>query len=234
MTTRSLTLAALLAGLTSTAWSEAARPDDDSTGSKTQSVIAGRKEYDKPGYYKFHFGEGYRKLWTTPFVEPVLDLKTFAGGLTAVRQVGSMQSLGLALKGQDGKNYTFRTFDKDPTKILPPEWRESAPAGIFQDQTTASHPAAALIVPVLAEAARVPHTNPIAVFMPDDPALGEFRATFGGKPGLIDEGGIGQLGKGVKGLPRLVALFVRRRPCRQSAALVAFGPLLVPPGIVEG
>ena len=75
MTTRSLTLAALLAGLASIARPEAARPDDDSTGSKTQSVIAGRKEYDKPGYYKFHFGEGYRKLWTTPFAEPVLDLE---------------------------------------------------------------------------------------------------------------------------------------------------------------
>ncbi len=154
---------------------------------KAESVIAGRANYDKSGYYKLHFGEGYRKLWTTPFAAPVLDLETFAGGLTPVRQVGSMQSLGLALSGADGKSYTFRTFDKDPTKILPPEWRESYPAHIFQDQTTASHPGAALIVPALAEAAGVPHTRPVAVFMPDDPVLGEFRATFGGKPGLIDE-----------------------------------------------
>jgi hypothetical protein len=154
---------------------------------QTRSVIAGRPEYNKSGYYKFHFGEGYRKLWTTPFAETVLDLGSFAGGLTPVRQVGSMQSLGLALKGADGKSYTFRTFDKDPTKILPPEWRDSFPAHIFQDQTTASHPAGALMVPALAEAAGVPHTNPMAVFMPDVPALGEFRATFGGKAGLIDE-----------------------------------------------
>lgn len=162
-------------------------PSELASQAKTETVIAGRREYDKPGYYRFHFGEGYRKLWTTPFAEQVLDLATFAGGLTPVRQVGSMQSLGLALKGADGKSYTFRTFDKDPTKILPPEWKDSFPAHIFQDQTTASHPAAALIVPALAEAVGVPHTNPVAVFMPDDPALGEFRATFGGKPGLIDE-----------------------------------------------
>src|SRR4029450_9078545 len=51
----------------------------------------------------------------------------------------------------------------------------------------ATHPGGALIVPTLAEAAGVPHTNPEIVFMPDDPVLGEFRATFGGQPGTIAE-----------------------------------------------
>jgi hypothetical protein len=36
-------------------------------------------------------------------------------------------------------------------------------------------------------AAGVLHTTPRYVFMPDDPALGEFRATFGGRPGTIEE-----------------------------------------------
>src|SRR6185503_8595728 len=75
----------------------------------TQRVIAGRPQYDRSGYFKWHFGEGYRKLWTAPFEAPVLDLKSYAGGLTPVRKVGSMQSIGLALKGADGKAYTFRT-----------------------------------------------------------------------------------------------------------------------------
>jgi hypothetical protein len=153
----------------------------------TRRVIAGRPEYDRSWYFKLHFGEGYRKLWTTPFDAAVLDLRAYAGGLTPVRQVGSMQSIGLALKGADGRAYTFRTLDKDPTKILPPEWRDSFPATIFQDQTTASHPGAAFVVPVLSEAAGVFHTNPVIVVMPDDPALGEFRETFGGKTGSIDE-----------------------------------------------
>ncbi len=150
-------------------------------------MIAGRPEYDRSGYFKWHFGEGYRKLWTAPFDAPVLDLRTYAGGLTPVREVGSMQSIGLALKGADGKAYTFRTLDKDPTKILPPDWRDSFPATIFQDQTIASHPGAAFMIPPMAEAADVPHSNPLMVFMPDDPALGQFRETFGGKPGSIDE-----------------------------------------------
>ena len=153
----------------------------------TQRVIAGRPQYDRSGYFKWHFGEGYRKLWTAPFEAPVLDLKTYAGGLTPVRKVGSMQSIGLALKGADGKAYTFRTLDKDPTKILPEAWRHSFPATIFQDQTAASHPGGAFMIPPMAEAAGVPHTSPVIVVMPDDPALGEFRETFGGKTGSIDE-----------------------------------------------
>ena len=159
----------------------------ETAAAETQKVIAGRPEYDRSGYFKWHFGEGYRTLWTAPFDAPMLDLRTYAGGLTAVRKVGSMQSIGLALKGADGKAYTFRTLDKDPTKILPEAWRDSFPATIFQDQTTAGHPGGALMVPPMAEAAGVPHTNPVVVVMPDDPALGEFRETFGGKVGTIDE-----------------------------------------------
>ena len=98
-----------------------------------------------------------------------------------------MQSIGLALAGKDGKSYTFRTTDKDPTRILPPEWADTVPAKLFQDATAANHPGNGFVVPALAEAAGVLHTNPQYVFMPDDPALGEFRKTFGGQPGTIEE-----------------------------------------------
>ena len=149
--------------------------------------MAGRPGYDTSGMHNFFMGSGYRKEWVTPIDFPVLDLATFAGGLTPVRQVGGMQSLGLALKGQDGKSYTFRTTDKDPTKILPPEWADTVPAKLFQDATAANHPGNGFVLPALAEAASVLHSNPQYVFMPDDPALGEFRKTFGGQPGTIEE-----------------------------------------------
>ena len=154
---------------------------------QTKRVIAGRPEYETGGFHNLLMGSGYRKMWTTPIDFPVLDLTTYAGGLTPVRQVGSMQSVGLAMKGKDGRSYTFRSCDKDPKRILPPEWADTAPAKLFQDSTTANHPGVAFIVPALAEAAGVLHTSPKYVFMPDDPALGEFRKTFGGQPGTIEE-----------------------------------------------
>ena len=158
-----------------------AEPDE------VKRVMAGRPGYDTSALHNLFMGSGYRKLWLTPIDFPVLDLRTYAGGLTPVRQVGSMQSIGLALKGKDGKSYTFRTSDKDPKRILPPEWADTVPAQLFQDSTTANHPGVGFVVPPLAEAAFVLHTTPRYVFMPDDPALGEFRKTFGGQPGTIEE-----------------------------------------------
>ena len=158
-----------------------------SGAAETRRVMAGRPSYDTSAFHNLFMGSGYRKEWVTPIDFPVLDLATFGGGLTPVRQVGGMQSLGLALKGKDGKSYTFRATDKDPTKILPPEWADSVPAKLFQDATAANHPGNGFVVPALAEAAGVLHTNPRYVFMPDDPALGEFRKTFGGEPGTIEE-----------------------------------------------
>jgi len=154
---------------------------------ETRRVMAGRPGYDTSGLHNFFMGPGYRKLWVTPIEFEVLDLATFAGGLTPVRQVGSMQSVGLALRGNDGRSYTFRASDKDPKRILPPEWADTVPADLFQDSTTANHPGVASVVPPLAEAAGVLHTWPRYVFMPDDPALGKFRETFGGQPGTIEE-----------------------------------------------
>ena len=187
MNSRWLAVAAVLAVVAARAEAGADGVEPGSDQATTHAVIAGRPEYKKSGTYKLTFGEGYRTLWTMRFAAPVLDFKTFAGGLVPTRPVGSMQSIGLALKGADGRSYTFRTFDKDPTRVLPPEWKDSLPAKILQDQTAASHPGAALIVPTLAEAAGVAHTNPVAVFMPDDPALGKFQQTFGGRSGTIDE-----------------------------------------------
>ena len=176
-----------------------------SAPTETRMVTAGRPEYGQhSAFWRFHFGEGYRDLWTTPFEVEVLDLRTRAGGLVPVRQVGSMQSIGLALRGGDGRSYTFRTLDKDPTRILPPEWRTTLPARIFQDQTAAANPGSSFVAPALAEAAGVPHTNPAYVLMPDDPALDEFRETFGGKPGTLDEFPTGGEGGGFMGATEII------------------------------
>jgi hypothetical protein len=76
----------------------------------------------------------------------VLDLATFAGGLRATRRGGGEQTKSLRLQGADGKEYSFRSVNKDPSGALPPELRETAAADIVRDQTSAAHPAGALIV----------------------------------------------------------------------------------------
>jgi hypothetical protein len=155
-------------------------------GQETRTVTAGA-EFKASGTQERWFGSGYRDVWTTPFQAPVLDLSKEAGGLEPVRQVGGLQTAGLAMKGADGRSYTFRSLHKEPERLLPAEWRNSWPAKLLRDATSATHPGAAVVLPVLAEAAGIPHTQPKLVVMPDDPRLGKFRATFANRVGTFEE-----------------------------------------------
>ncbi len=123
------------------------------------TVVAG-KHYAKSGLYRFFFGAHYRDLWTTPIRVPVLDLATFAGGLTPKRAGGGQQTKSLRLEGADGKEYQFRSVDKDPSAVLPAGLRETFADRVIQDQISAGHPAGPLLVPPILEAAGVLHSTP--------------------------------------------------------------------------
>lgn len=147
-------------------------------------VVAGAR-YEAGAFHRFLLGTDYRDLWTTPINVPVLDLQRFAGGLRPVMRVGGQQSLGLALEGEDGRDYTFRGIDKDPSGVLPDDLQDTFIEGIVQDQISAAHPAGALVAEELSRAAGVPTVDSRIVVMGDDPALGEFRDAFAGRLGTI-------------------------------------------------
>ena len=156
------------------------------TPQKTKKIVAG-EEYKASGFHKFLLGKNYRSLWVVPIEVDVLDFQSFAGGLRPVMRVGGMQTLGLALKGADGRSYTFRGIDKDPTSFLPQSFQDTLADRLIKDQTAAAHPAGAIVVPPIAEAAGILHNVPGLVIMPDDPGLGEFRDAFANVLGTIEE-----------------------------------------------
>ena len=153
---------------------------------EARRVVAG-EAFGKGGSWQFWFGRGYRRAWTTPAELPVLDLKAEAGGLTPLRQVGGLQTVGLAMKGADGRSFTFRKLEKETERVLPAPWRGTAVADIVRDQTSAAHPAATVITGALARSVGIMFYESRLVVMPDDPALGEFRKTFGNAAGTFDE-----------------------------------------------
>ncbi len=155
-------------------------------GGDTVTVVPGAG-YAKGGIYRFFFGNHYRDLWTTPVRVPRLDLATFAGGLKPLKRGGGQQTKSLRLQGADGRQYAFRSVDKDPSVVLPADLRETFADRVFQDQISAGHPAGALVVGPILAAAGILHAEPTLVLMPDDPALGEFRAEFAGVLGLLEE-----------------------------------------------
>jgi hypothetical protein len=183
----------LAAGLLSGAAPAVGSPDDapqdvasTTARPETRTIVAGR-EFDRGGTWRFWFGDGYRKAWTTPVEVPVLDLKTEAGGLTPLRQVGGFQTEGLAMKGANGRGYTFRKLEKHPERLLPKEWQDSELKEIAIDQTSAAHPAATVIIGALAQSVGIHFYGSRLAVMPDDPALGEFRKTFANSIGTFDE-----------------------------------------------
>jgi len=153
---------------------------------QTRTVTVG-PQYAAGGFHRWVFGTDYRRLLTTPIQVDVLDVQSFAGGLSPVRRVGGQQTKGLAMKGKDGRDYTFRGIDKDPTEILPEDLRGTFARAVVQDQMAAQHPAGAVVADELMEAAGIPHSAVKIVVMPDDPALGEFQKDFANVVGTIQE-----------------------------------------------
>jgi hypothetical protein len=151
-----------------------------------KTVVLGA-QYEASGFHRTFFGDDYRTLWTTPVSLEVLDLGREAGGLTPVRRVGGAQTMGLGLRSPDGRNWTFRASDKDPSSILPPDLQGGIALSIGKDQIAAGLPAGEVVADTLMDAAGVIHPSVRMVVMPDDPVLGEFQKTFAGLPGTISE-----------------------------------------------
>jgi hypothetical protein len=150
-------------------------------------IVTPGERYGAGWFHRVIYGTDYRELWATPITVPVLDLETYAGGLTPVRTGGFGQTTSLHFNGSDRRRYVFRSVDKDLSRRLAEELVGTFVDDVMQDQTSAFHPAAALVVAPLEEVAGVLTAKPEFYVMPDDPALGEFQATFAGMLGLMAE-----------------------------------------------
>ena len=150
------------------------------------SAVAG-SQYTRGKIHQLLWGKHYRKVWAEPVIVPLLNLQTEYGGLKPLKKGGSFQTKNLRVINPAGTEYVIRSVDKDPTKALPQTLQKTFIANLMRDQTSVIHPYGAFIVPVLARAAGVYHTNPKLFIVPDDPALGEFQEEFAGMLVLVEE-----------------------------------------------
>ena len=179
-----LGLAVALAPMGLTGQTVAARPP----GSPTSRTVAAGDHYRAGWLHRLLLGAHYRDLWATPVAVDVLDLSRFAGGLTPTGCGGRRQTKVLRLLGKDGRQYVFRSVDKDPTLALPPELRATFAKNLVQDQISSAHPGAPLVVAPLLDAAGILHVEPRMALLPDDPRLNGFDCVRPGfKLGMIEE-----------------------------------------------
>jgi hypothetical protein len=154
---------------------------------KKTKRIAANTQYRAGVLTRFLLGNDYRRLWIEPIETEVLDLQTEAGGLAPVMRVGGQQTKGLALKGENGRAYTFRGVDKDPSAVLPPFLVGTIADRVVQDQISSAYPAGPLVAGPIMDAVGILNAKVRFVIMPDDPALGEFRSEFAGLLGTFQE-----------------------------------------------
>ena len=137
--------------------------------------------------HRFFLGENYRKLWSAPVKLRIFHIIKEKGGLKILQRGGGKQTKSLRLQDPTGQQWVLRTIQKYPEKGLPVDLRPTVAKDILQDQVSAAHPFSALTVPPLALALGIPHSNPEIVYVPDDPALGEYRQDFANQVFLFEE-----------------------------------------------
>ncbi|MEM9721821.1 MAG: BamA/TamA family outer membrane protein [Bacteroidota bacterium] len=132
-------------------------------------------------------GNMYRDAWTTPLNLPTLNLSTAYGGLVPIKKGGGIQSKSLRLLDKKGQQYVIRSVKKDVSLLIPKAATQTFLQDVVQDALSMSHPYGAWVVPPLADAAGVYHTNPEYFYVPQQPALGDFNGLFGDQIYLFEE-----------------------------------------------
>ncbi|MFT7588088.1 MAG: hypothetical protein ACI959_000294 [Limisphaerales bacterium] len=161
-------------------------PETFETLPDSMTIAAGAR-YKTSGLGNFLLGEQYREAWQTPVTAPVINLETYKGGLTPIQKGGGQASNSLRMETADGKQYALRSIDKNVVKAMPAEIRDLSVLGVLQDQISAIHPYSAFILPKLADAAGVYHTNPELVYLKHQPALGAYNELFPEELYLFEE-----------------------------------------------
>lgn len=142
---------------------------------------------DVSGTHRWFFGENFRREWAASVKLPVIKLSQVNGGLSILKEGGGMQSKSLRLEDKTGREWVLRSVEKIPDKLLPEGLQGTFAVDWVDDEFSGQHPYSALIVPPLAEAAGVPHANPVIGVVAADPALGQYNKQFTGMICLLEE-----------------------------------------------
>jgi hypothetical protein len=177
-------LGAFLAASTSSS-AAAQTPTVRNVGTDSVVVVAG-EIYKAGRFHRFLLGNNYRDEWTTPIKVPVLDLRTFRGGLRPLKSGGGAQTISLRFEAPDGTEWVFRSVKKR-FSVLPEQYKGTIIWYIAGDEGSASHPLGAIAADPMQAAVGVLHPHPTVALMPDDPILGEFRKDFAGMLGELEE-----------------------------------------------
>ena len=145
-------------------------------------------KYDSVGkFHRFLFGNNYRKEYAMPVKVPIIKISVIKGGLTPTQRGGGNQSHSLRLVDRQGKEWVLRSVEKFPEILLPAVFRKTFAGEVVKDNMSAQNPFSALVVPDIADAVNVPHSDPMIGWVVPDEKLGEFAKVFANTLCLLEE-----------------------------------------------
>lgn len=156
------------------------------TVSDSVEIVPG-KFYKRGKFIEWLLGSTYRELWQKEITVPVLDLSEVHGGLTPVEFSGGQQTIGIEAEDNQGRVWSMRSINKDQAKALPGFWQASLLRPLFRDQASSLNPYGALVVPPLAEAIGIYHSNPQLYFFPYNPEYGKYNDRMAGRVFILEE-----------------------------------------------
>ncbi len=163
-------------------------PEFESKKDSVYTTPSSRKIVPLGKFATFMLGERRRSMYLEKYNFPTLDLSTFKGGLSVIKKGGGKQTNSLRLKSVDGKEYVIRSLTKDATRGVPYPFNQLPVVNyLFSETFLGSHCFAPLTLSVLADAAKVYHTNPGLYYVPKQPTLGTYNDMFGGEVYLVEE-----------------------------------------------
>ncbi len=152
------------------------------------ATIPANIKYERAsGFRRMMLGDNYRKEWSTPVKLKVFYVNKEHGGFTIEGMGGGNQTRALHLKDSTGKKWALRALNKDPSKAIPKNFRNTFAADVVQDMISSANPYGALPVPVLSAALGLVHSTPQYFVVPDDYSLGIYRPVFANTMCMLEE-----------------------------------------------
>jgi hypothetical protein len=145
------------------------------------------RDYSKKGLGKKIWGVHYREAYVQDITVPQLNLNEFKGGVQPVKRGGGYQTNSLRLETEEEKQYTMRSVKKDATRTVPYPLNQTFILDVVKDNFSAAHPLAANVIPPMADAIGIYHTNPQLYYVPKQPALDFFNENYGDALYLVEE-----------------------------------------------
>lgn len=175
---------------------------DSNFPAKVKASVYTPEMTQKSGFYKFLFGNYYRKYFSMPIEVNTVNLDTLHGGLTPVREGGGHQSLSVRLQDPQGREYVMRGLKKSAdrflqtvafkTKYIGNDFNNTLTEAFLMDFYTSSHPYTPFIIGDMQEALGIYHTNPELFYIPKQAALQEYNADYGNALYMVEERPMGE------------------------------------------